>query len=389
MDELRAARLERTLLAQAGAIVSSPDSTKTTLVRVLVGTLAVAGVLMAIALNLRGAEQGGQAMVLQVPKISQPMQVVTTAGQESRLFFGDAEVIVRENTEVKIQRFVDGRSLLSLAKGAVYCEVEPRPNRPTFEVLASDVRVTVIGTAFEVKHGRTVTVHVERGVVGVATSSENVKLHKGEAWQGSPNADIPLAGILAQIAAEKEQQRIEAELAYANTTKSKVGRHKYRSHIARSAKNSNKKGHAAEPEETSLASRVRSARPIAPRYNTLSSSKVEGLQSIASSNPKKAVQELEQVAAKSTGAEASAALYARAYLLLFRIGDKSRASKAVSHYSRRFPKGPHSEDMLWLGVRARCGEKVSSLCRSAAHAYLWRFPTGRFVGLATRIVDQT
>ncbi len=390
MDELRTARLERSLVAQADLLPTEVGSRNHRLARFAVALVAVAGVVLAIGLNFRSASSPNTVVFRLSQASVQPTEVVTGPGQETRLLLGDAEVLVRENSRLTVERFPDGRSLLSLASGGVFCEVEPRPQRPVFQVVSGDVEVTVIGTAFEVTRGRTVEVRVEHGIVGVQTSSEDVKLRKGDEWRGSPKADVLLATILSEVREEKAQATELVREAAIKTT-ANTGNRRYRRHVARSAKSSvktsGKSVSSSDSGPKTLRTQVRSSQPRRPRFGAFGRAQAE-LQTISSSDPKEAVLALERVAAESTGEKASAALYARAYLLLFRMNNNSLASKAVAQYSRRFPKGPHSEDILWLDVRAQCGAKVSSRCRSAAHTYLWRFPQGRFTALASRITDK-
>jgi hypothetical protein len=283
--------------------------------------------------------------------------------------------------------------LLTLDSGSVQCEVQPRPNRPTFQVVSGDVSVTVVGTAFEVKRSHIVEVKVQRGIVSVETSYDELKLLAGESWQGSPYANKTLAALLA----EHESLQTVGTLVTDNhgapkddpVTNAKDLQHPDTGKTPKSAKPGDKHGasDAGVPQKTIKLSEVLlSANPLPPIYKQSHSEELGKLKRVAANNPKEAVSELQSYAAKTTGDEASFALYTRAYLLFFKLKEYDLVIKTAKQYARRFPKGPESEDMLWLRVRASCAANEYSSCRAAAHSYLQRYPKGIFQGLASRII---
>ncbi len=397
LDELRIARIERAIVAEVAASsadvqVRSPRSLR----NAAYAMVAVAAVVLAVFFTMRSS---GVKLLDRPWSSSEPTQIVTGPGQSSSLRFGDASVVIGESTQLSVERFSDGRTVLHLDSGSVDCEVTPKPHRPTFQVVSGDVTVTVIGTAFEVTRSHIVEVKVERGIVSVDTSHDAARLHAGDAWQGSPFAHTTLAALLAQ---QPSQDPLNPQATHgkdsghstqasaskspgsnAATKPSKPGAN------ANSTKNSkgDKPGKAAKTIK--LSEVLLSAKPLPPIYKKSHNDELAKLKQVASRNPKRAVKELESYAAKARGAEASFALYARAYLLFFKLKDNAGTIKTAKQYARRFPSAAEAEDMLWLRVRASCAAEKFSSCRTAAHTYLRRYPKGIFQGLASRIVTTT
>src|SRR5690606_7481794 len=95
---------------------------------------------------------------------------------------------------------------------------------------------------------------------------------------------------------------------------------------------------------------LKDARPLPPIVKKSHGPALARLQEIAASDARRAVDELEAIASKSTGDEASFALYSRAYLLFFKLHKNAAVITAATQYERRFAKGAEAEDMLWLRV---------------------------------------
>ncbi len=388
LDELRVARIERAVaLAVATSATPSAVTAERPYRRAAFAMAAVAAVVFAAFYVL----QDSKVDLLERPWTSgEPTEIATGPGQSSSLRLGDAQVEIGENTQISVERFSDGRTMLHLKAGSVSCEVKPRQGRPTFQVLSGDVTVTVIGTAFEVTRSHIVEVKVQRGIVSVKTSHDEVKLLAGDDWQGSPYAFASLASLLAKHRSKggvgtlvtNNQKAIDSETeAIAKNTKN-----------ARSPKTpkSRRDGGMGEAAKTiKLSDVLLSAKPLPPIYKQSHSEELAKLKQVAAANPKEAVHELLSYAARTTGSEASFALYARAYLLFFRLKQYKLVIKTAKQYDRRFPRGTESEDMLWLRVRASCAANEYSSCRAAAHTYLRRYPKGIFQGLASRIVNTS
>ncbi len=385
VDEVRMARMERSIVNEVSKIQPAKNSSYGRVAKVVVGLVAVAGVVLAIALNLRAAGGPGEA-----PDALRPTTLVTGPGESDRLLLGDATIDVEENTDISIQRFADGSTLIMLEGGSVHCEVEPRQQRPKFQVRAGDVDVTVVGTSFDVKRDETtVQVAVQHGIVSVATSHATLRLHAGELWEGSPNAEGSVATLLPKGSVNSAPDAgvggatevATNDVARTDTATPPVGPDKPRQ------KRRPKQRFAQDGGTVKLSDVLKNAKPIRPIVQPSHGEEARELLKVAASNPKKAVVDLERLGATATGHEASFALYSRAYLLFFKLGKRSEVVKAAKQYARRFPRGRESEDMLWLRVLSSCdSENYSSSCRAAAHTYRQRYPQGVFQGLATRII---
>ena len=379
VDELRLARIERKILADVAATNKTTNLSHMRWARFSLGIVAVAGVALAIFLNLRSSETPG----LQLPSPAPlPTQLVTGPGQSDTLTLGDAVVEVAENTTISVQRFAEGRTLLILDKGSVHCEVQPRKNRPEFQVRAGDVDVTVVGTAFDVSRDEVVKVAVQRGIVSVTTSNETLRLHVGESWQGSPIAGTPLETILAQ----QERETALAPPVLVVTQEKEDVRPSPAPVARRVHRNKEKREKGSTP--VTLGEVLSGANPLRPVARPSHGTTVSKLLAVAANDPATAVKTLHALGSKSTGNEASFALYGRAYLLFFKLNKRAEVVRAAKQYAKRFPGGREAEDMLWLRVRASCDDHYNSSCRVAAHTYRRRYPGGVFRGLASRIIES-
>lgn len=392
LDELHLARMERSIVAEAAAAHARPVAGTGRLRKGVMAMVAVAGVALAIGLNLRAA----QAPVATSELISaDATHIVTGSGQSSRLRLGDAVVDVGADTSLSVQRFTDGRIVIQLEAGHIHCEVEPREQRPSFQVASGDVMVRVIGTGFDVARGRTVEVRVQHGIVAVETSDESIRLQAGEEWQGSPRADRSLALLLGDAEAEAQaddptRAPLEDDGEHGESETDDTSHGKISSNARKARGEGNRGADAGGPiEPVQLADILKGAKPLPPIFKRSHNPELAGLQEVSASNPRAAVKKLEAVAATSTGDDASFALYSRAYLLFFKLHESEAAITAATQYARRFPKGAEAEDMLWLRVRASCDGSRSSACRAAAHTYLRMFPRGIFAGLCARITKTS
>lgn len=104
---------------------------------------------------------------------------------------------------------------VTLLRGEAFFEVVPDPKRP-FQVLAGEVRTTVVGTAFDVRRfNDDVTVDVERGVVDVATMSGGISGHErleaGQSIRVEPAGALTRSTISPQLVAAWRQGRLLTE----------------------------------------------------------------------------------------------------------------------------------------------------------------------------------
>ncbi len=397
LDELRVARLERGIVAQLASMPPAASASSTRIWKGAVALAAVAGVVLAIVLNLRGSQV---ELLGRFPNVGETTKVVTGPGQSSQLVLGDAVVGLGADTQLGVERFTDGRILLHLEAGAVHCEVAPRNERPAFQVVSGDVRVSVIGTGFDVERSEIVEVRVQHGIVAVQTSHEDVRLKAGQQWQGSPDAHRELAMLLQERQATRAQQAALDASDKQATGKDEhhdAGKHNKGTRHDAGVGQGVTKGSSSTKTDAQLKAMgpvklseiLKSAKPLPPIFKKSQDPAIANLQEVSATNPKAAVKQLEALAAKLTGDDASFAMYSRAYLLFFKLHDNDAAVTAANQYARRFPRGAEAEDMLWLRVRASCESNRSSTCRAAAHTYLRNYPEGIFKGLCSRIVETT
>jgi hypothetical protein len=250
-----------------------------------------------------------------------PTRVVTPPGGASRLALGDAVVTVGEDAELSVDTAADGTITVQLARGLVDCEVEPRPGRAPFRVIAGDVTVTVVGTRFSVeKSAAGVRVGVTRGKVQVASSTGTVQVAAGQEWE-------PARGVVASAPAV-------------------------------------------------LPTPPR-APPAPPPLDAPPAQALAEAQRVEVKDPDGAAALYKQIAA-APGDPAAAELAAfQLARLEFRRSRWDAALAAARGYEQAFPHGEHLEAVLWFRVEASCGAYRSRAAEAAARAYLARFPEGK------------
>ena len=149
-----------------------------------------------------------------------PTRVVTPVGGTSRVEVGEATVTMSGDTAIEARVAADGAVVIELVRGKVACDVAPRPGRAPFSVVADDVTVSVVGTAFTVERGAEVRVEVTRGRVNVTRKTEEtVALVAGDRWTST-------AGRLAVTtpATPTNVSREPAAVASAEPAKKKNGK---------------------------------------------------------------------------------------------------------------------------------------------------------------------
>jgi hypothetical protein len=256
-----------------------------------------------------------------------PTRVVTPPGGASRLSLGDAVVDVGGDAELTVETAPGGAITILLARGAVDCDVEPRPGRAPFHVRADDVTVTVVGTRFVVEKRAGVRVQVTRGKVHVVSAAGELQVAAGQEWDAR-------RGLVTSAAAVP-----------------------------------------AVPTDAGPRERTPDASPLVDPL-TSSADALAAAAAIEAADPDAAAARYRQLAAAPDAAAAELAAYRLADLELGR--SRWDASLAAVHaYEQAFPHGAHLEDVLWFRVQAACGAYRSRIADSAARAYLTHFPQGR------------
>ena len=369
LDAQRVARIERGVLARFDGLGDAPRFGRRTWLHWFAPTVAVAGVAVAVFLNVRAAGTTvPQPMVLAQ---HEPL-VVETGSEASRMVVGRATIHVAPDSKVSVTRTLAGGVSVAVDTGRVDCEVEPRPNRPPFLVHAGAVRVTVVGTIFSVERTDAVRVSVSRGRVRVDDVRGSTRMvAAGESWSGQATlmasaahtgtpggATMPGSPSSVRPPAVDIDTRHRAKLKRRQSRIPTVARRsspKARERVGGPAK-------AAPPKAVEPWHQLRTARVS-----------LGGLLPITATRARDMVAAYTAISVKGRGSRAAHALYSLAHVQLLRRGDRAAALKTIRFYQRRFARGSHARDVQWLRIRALCGKGGSDTCRSAAHAYLNRF----------------
>lgn len=225
MSDARWERIERRVLeARAGEAAPVPVASRRWVW--IGGGLSVAVVAAAVVVMLLVARKPTVAIAppvdepVRIVAGNPPTRVVTPVGGTSRVEVGEATVTMSGDTAIEARVAADGAVVIELVRGKVACDVAPRPGRPPFSVVADDVTVAVVGTAFTVERGTEVRVEVTRGRVNVTRKAEEtVALVAGDRWTST-------AGRLA-VAPQPTPTNVAAEpvaVASAEAAKKKHGK---------------------------------------------------------------------------------------------------------------------------------------------------------------------
>lgn len=290
----------------------------------IVAFAGVGALLVIVVVGLRGTEPSPtrrEAVITQ--------HVVSPTGGPSRWISADAVVEASGDTSVE-ERIDDEGVTLTLSRGTVDCDVEPRPGRAPFRVIAGDVKVEVIGTRFTVQRTPTgVRVDVVRGRVRVTGPNADSLLTAGGTWSSEP---VVTAKTPPMPSIEPRIDEAQIDLAPTSPDKPK----------------------AISPKE---------AFEVATRLEK---------RDIAGSA------RMYRVAANGRDQTyAALSLYSLAELER-RRGASTTALRVIDEYLRRFPRGANVEELLWLRVDIHRAAKQTDALKAAATDYLRRFPSGTY-----------
>ncbi len=356
----------------------------------LAGAVAVCGVAFAVYLNLRAAGREPARSARVSPAQPTVTAVATGAGESTTLTLGDAEVVVGAESSIEITRLASGGITVELRTGRVDCDVEPRAGRAPFAVRAGDVAVTVVGTAFSVERGEIVVVHVTRGRVHVAGPDGATSVAAGEEWSGratrlamnEPTAAEPApASVSPAVASPARAQAPKPELHA--RSESRVPKPE------RPERADRDQDSVARPDADSRAA-AEASTPVRERRPSSRAAARAALPPLPEDYPLDAHTAAERYrnSIGAGGTKERQEMYHYAYLQLFVLHKSRAAIETVETFQRRFRAGEFTEDMLGLRILATCTDgDPSADCRKAAHAYLARFPQGKYRDLALDIVD--
>lgn len=229
-------------------------------------------------------------------------------------------------TQLRIEESTPARVRVRLTGGARF-EVTPNPAR-AFEVVAGDVLVRVLGTAFSVDPtAQRTRVSVEHGRVQVSWASGSAVLIAGEVGTFPP---LPVSAVLEPVASDAAPQ------------------------LERKAGDTVQPG-PQTAEDLMLAADV--AR--------------------LGAHPEAALAPLRRLIARyPKDKRAPVAAFTLGRVLLDDLGRADEAASAFESAHRAWPSGPLAQDALVRAVQAWQAAGQPQRARSAAQLYLRRFPDG-------------
>jgi hypothetical protein len=224
MSDARRERVERRVFEQLAAVrmldrtdavLPAPERPRPRWILPSVGVMAAA----AIAIVLL-ATRGGDAP--SPPLATAPSRVITPPGGASQFMVGQDVVNAGSDTSVEVQQDSSGVTL-TLARGSVECDVEPRPGRLPFHVISGDVAIEVVGTHFTVTRTPAPRVDVARGKVKVTAPGGTWLVSAGESWPAVPVTAA--ADVTASPEPVVEPEKTSTSTSTSTSTTKKPGKH--------------------------------------------------------------------------------------------------------------------------------------------------------------------
>jgi hypothetical protein len=357
-SDARRERIERQVFEQLGAIRGAeradavvPVARQRSYMPWLGAAIAAAAVVLVVA-GMRGDPGSGSTVV----PLGGVTTIVTPPGGASKFVVGDAVIDAGSDTSVEVST-IDGVAL-TLARGSVDCDVEPRGNRPPFRVIAGDVTVEVVGTRFMVtRTPSAVRVDVTHGKVRVRAPRGEYLVTNGQTW----SSNGPITASIDPVPAAPSRTITPIEPAPSEPAIDPL----------------------VEVEPPSdPAARPAPARSVAPSAEDVYAATAR----LEKRDRDAAAREWRRLA-DGRGALAARALYALADLEANRA-HAAQVLAAVDEYMRRFPRGAHAEDMLWMRADTHNSAKNHEAARAAAADYLQRFPSGTYAAPARSIITR-
>jgi transmembrane sensor len=342
-NDARRDRIERDVFAQLGAIRTATRTDEIVAFKakarwtpwLATASVAVAATIAVVMLWKRPAG----------PPVTGPQSPMEWKAPDGGTFtYGDAVMVAGKDTKVLASTAPDGTITLDLDRGSVDCDVEPRPGRAPFRVVAGDVRVEVIGTRFTVSRKASgVRVDVTRGKVKVRDQNGEYLVAAGETWPASlaAGSDIP------DDAGTPEESELEMP-------EMPVGSHK-------AAKRT------ATPRDPSEAA-----------YK-------QAMVLMTSDIP--AAERAFQTLAKGNNRAARGALVWLSDIESDR-GHTDAAIGYLDEHDRRFPNSTEAEEVAFKRIDVLKRGHRAAAAKDAARQYLQRFPQGTYVEQVTDMLRR-
>ena len=376
--------LEQRIIAHAGDALDQPARRR---VWPMLAALGVAGAVAAAAFALRPAPARAPAPL-----------VVTADARGAHVELGDAVIDAEPGTRFQVTR-PDGGVRVELAAGAVALEVAPRRDRPPLWVIAGDVSVRVVGTAFTVRRDPEVSVTVSHGVVEVDRAGAAVAVRAGERWTASGVVALvsvdpalrvdPAAagGAIAARAADDDALALSATPAVDPLARRRVA--VVPTTTARSADGTDATDGTARPATPRPTPPRPAPAPAAPPGDlraAIAAQSIPPAPPSAASSPADAIAVFQRELAGARGAAASSALWGLARSQ-WAAGKHADSQKSLDLYLRRFTSGAEADAVRWLRLRLLCARQFDDTCRAAAHTYATSAPDGPRRDLAVRATN--
>lgn len=377
VSEARRERVERQLFQQlaavrvadrAEAVIPRPKKSRTGTWFAL-GGLAVAALAL-LLLTTRDGAPGAQS-------VASPSRVVTPVGAETTFMIGREAVIgAKSDTSVEWQQGRDGSITLTLERGTVDCQVEPRNGRPPFKVISGDVTVIVVGTRFTVTHNPSSRVDVAHGKVRVEAPGGTWFVEAGESW-------TPVTSVTSVAATEGSSAASDVgRQASASDTEAPAPEIEMDPITVTRTK---KPTPSPDPDARRPKPAATEVGLTPPATRELAKEAYRAAQRLENTDPKLAAANYRAIAHGGDEGWAATALVALAELSL-KEGDPAAALEALDEHSRKFPRSAMREDAAWFRIEALRTMGKRDEARGAAADYLREFPDGVYVKPAARLV---
>jgi ferric-dicitrate binding protein FerR (iron transport regulator) len=363
-SDARRERVERQLFQQlaavrvadrADAVIPPPKKSRAGIAYAFAGIALAAAIALVIT---RGGEPGGS--------VASPSRVVTPMGAESRFTIGREAVIdAKSDTSVEWHQSADGAITLTLERGAVDCQVEPRAGRPPFRVVSGDVSVIVVGTRFTVTRTPNPRVDVAHGKVRVEAPGGTWMVEAGESWTPMSMVRASQTSDLGpQTSASEDGETPAAEIEMEPIA---VGRPK--KHTTHSPKPD------SPTEARGLKSEASEVEP--PKSRELAKEAYRVAQRLEATDPEHAAAMYRAIAiSEKAGGFAASALISLAELQIYKLKSPRAALATLDEHEQRFPNAVTREEAAWFRIEALHSLGKRDEARGAAADYLREFPKG-------------
>jgi transmembrane sensor len=303
---------------------------------------------------------GGVALGALRASESSPRAEKPAAPIERSLSFSDGSeaFLLDAASEVVVLRAIDAAIDVSLPKGHVRFEIQPRPER-TFMVSCDDVKVRVLGTGFEIQRdGARTHVRVLHGRVAVSWPDGAMELGAGEAgWFPRPK--------LAEPVEAEATEDVEPVV-----TRERTRAASWRQHAER--------GEYQEAYRVLERDRPRVSDDVEELLLAADAARLSG-------HPSAAVPYLQRVVDQHAGdPRAPLAAFTLGGVLMNQLDRPREAGVAYARARAMSPSSALSQDALARQVEAAHAASDRALARSLALEYVERYPDGRRVQAVRR-----